>query len=61
MAYYFECETCKKKELFVFTVEDNPIKDKVFFNKGKKQKYETVICSSCILKKDRLKSDYIII
>jgi len=59
MAYYFECETCKKREYFNYVMQSE------YYGfatpQGKKQKYETVICNSCISKKDRLKSDYIII
>ena len=55
MAYYFKCSECGKKETFPKRVMVDES------NEGKKQEYETVICNSCISKKDRLKSDYIII
>ena len=59
MAYYFECDTCNKKECFGVD-KNNPPKNKVFFHKGKKQDYETGICKSCLSKKVRLKGNYII-
>ena len=57
MPYFFECETCKKKEYF--NSYDNPYIAPTM--KAKKQEYETVICTSCISKKVRLKGNYIII
>ena len=55
MAYYFVCETCRTKETFGTTklFEEIPM--------AKKQDYESVICSSCITSKTRLKCNYIII
>ena len=55
MAYYFKCAECGKKETFRTT--------KLFeeINEGKKQEYETVVCTTCINKKVRLKGNYIII
>ena len=55
MAYYFECKECEKKETFNLTKQSEEIPD------GKKQDYETVICTTCISKKVRLKGNYIII
>ena len=55
MAYYFECAECGKKQTFGLT--------KLFeeINEGQKQEYATVICTTCISKKVRLKGNYIII
>ena len=58
MAYYFECETCRTKEVFSIPTYSE---EKVHFHKGKKQDFETVICTSCISQKKRLKDNYIII
>jgi len=58
MAYYFECETCRTKEVFSIPTYSE---EKVHFHKAKKQDYETVICSSCVSSKTRLKGNYIII
>ena len=55
MSYYFECKTCKKKEVFVKEKKDYK------YLKYKKQDYETVICTNCISKKLKLKGNYIII
>jgi hypothetical protein len=55
MAYYFQCNECNKKETFNLTKQSEEIKE------GKKQDYETVICTSCVSKKVRLKGNYIII
>ena len=54
MAYYFKCAECGKKETFGTT--------KLFeeINEGKKQEYETVVCTTCINKKVRLKGNYTI-
>ena len=57
MAYFFECETCNTKEYF--NTYENPYIAPTL--KAKKQDYETVICSSCITSKTRLKGNYIII
>ena len=57
MAYYFECETCNTKEYF--NTYKNPYIAPTL--KAKKQDYETVICSSCVSQKVRLKGNYIII
>lgn len=56
MSYYFECETCNKKEIFA---EDTNDKNQIA--KGKKQEYEIIICKPCIAKKVKLKGNYIII
>lgn len=58
MAYYFECETCGTKEVFSIPTYSE---EKVYFYKGKKQDYETVICSSCISQRKRLQGNHIII
>ena len=55
MAYYFQCNECGKKETFNLTKQSEEIKE------GKKQDYETVVCTTCISKKVRLKGNYIII
>ena len=55
MAYYFQCNECGKKETFNVIKQTDEIKE------GKKQEYETVICTTCISKKVRLKGNYIII
>lgn len=57
MGYYFECETCKKKEYF--NIYDNPYIAPTM--KGKKQDYETVLCTSCVSKRVRLQGNHIII
>ena len=66
MAYYFECDTCNKKQVFSDDANKTKFQDyasnkliQIF--EGKKQDYETVICKSCISKKIRLKGNYIII
>lgn len=56
MAYYFECKDCSEKKVFC---EDQD-KD-VPIHEGKKQEYETVVCTACMSKKIRLKGNYIII
>jgi len=58
MAYYFQCETCKTKEVFSIPTFSEK---KVHFHKGKMQDYESVICTGCISQKKRLKGNYIII
>ena len=58
MAYYFECETCRTKEVFSIPTYSE---EKVRFHKAKKQDFETVICSSCVSSKTRLKGNFIII
>ena len=55
MAYYFQCNECNKKETFNLIKHSDEIKE------GKKQDYETVVCTTCISKKVRLKGNYIII
>ena len=59
MAYYFQCNECKKKEFFNYVMQSEYYGFKT--PKGKKQDYETVICKPCISKKIRLKGNYIII
>ena len=59
MAYYFECNECKKKEYFNYVMQSEYYGFKT--PEGKKQEYETVICKPCINKKVRLKGNYIII
>ena len=63
MAYYFKCESCGKGERFAYR-DDNVeyhVDNHEYCNEGKKQEYETVICTNCISKKVRLKGNYIII
>ena len=55
MAYYFQCKECEKKQTFGLTKLFEEIPE------GKKQEYETVVCTTCISKKIRLKGNYIII
>ena len=57
MAYFFECESCNTKEYF--NTYENPYIAPIL--KAKKQDDESVICSSCIASKTRLKGNYIII
>jgi len=59
MAYYFQCNECNKKEFFNYVMQSEYYGLKT--PEGKKQDYETVICSTCINKKVRLKGNYIII
>ena len=59
MAYYFKCESCNKEERFALRDDNGEYHD--YCNEGKKQEYETVICTTCIAKKVRLKGNYIII
>ena len=58
MAYSFTCESCKKTEYF-----NNPYKHSYVLStpKGKKQDYETVLCTSCVSKRVRLQGNHIII
>ena len=59
MAYYFQCNECNKKEFFNYVMQSEYYGLKT--PEGKKQDYETVICSTCINKKVRLKGNFIII
>ena len=59
MAYYFQCNECNKKEFFNYVMQSEYYGLKT--PEGKKQDYETVICSTCINKKVRLKGNYNII
>lgn len=56
MAYYFECNTCNYRETFndQFKIPSQALK-------GKLNDYESVICSSCVSQRTRLKGNYIII
>ncbi len=56
MAYYFECKECNHKETFNDTFEIPLVA-----LEGSLADYETVICSSCITNKTRLKGNHIII
>ena len=60
MDYYFKCESCGKEERFALR-DDNGEYNARLLREGKKQEYETVICTTCISKKVRLKGNYIII
>jgi acid stress-induced BolA-like protein IbaG/YrbA len=55
MAYYFQCNKCKKKETFRKNLPNEKI------HEGKKQEYEVVLCSNCFSKLVRVKCNYIII
>ena len=59
MAYYFQCNECKKKEFFNYVMQSEYYGFKTPI--GKKQDDEIVICSSCVSQKTRLKGNYIII
>ena len=59
MAYFFKCKVCDHKETFNYVM--NTSYYGLAVNEGKKQLNETVICSSCITNKTRLKGNYIII
>ena len=59
MAYYFKCESCDKEEVFRYGEKEGVYHE--YCHEGKKQEYETVICTNCISKKVRLKGNYIII
>ena len=59
MAYYFKCESCNKEEVFRHGEKEGVYHE--YCHEGKKQEYETVICTTCISKKVRLKGNYIII
>ena len=52
MAYYFKCESCGKEERFALRDDNGEYHD--YCNEGKKQEYETVICTTCISKIVRL-------
>ena len=56
MAYFFECNECNYKEHFndQFSIPKQALE-------GKLNDYESVICSSCVSQKTRLKGNYIII
>jgi hypothetical protein len=56
MSYYFKCESCDHQETFGDTFE---IPTKAL--EGSLADYESVICSSCISNKTRLKGNHIII
>ena len=60
MAYYFTCETCNKKEFFNDTYDTERFG---YLNtpQGKKQDYETVLCTSCVSRRVRLQGNHIII
>ena len=59
MAYFFRCDSCDHKETFSYVMNTNYYGLAV--NEGKKQSNETVICSSCVSNRTRLKGNYIII
>ena len=56
MAYYFNCNECNYREHFndQFNIPSKALE-------GKLNDYESVICSSCVSQKTRLKGNYIII
>ena len=59
MSYYFKCEICDHQETFNYVMNTNYYGLAV--SQGSKQSNETVICSSCISNKTRLKGNHIII
>jgi len=56
MAYFFKCKECDYKETFNDTFEMPLVA-----LEGSLNDYESVICSSCVTSKTRLKGNYIII
>lgn len=56
MGYFFKCNDCNYVETFndQFNIPKKALQ-------GKLNDYESVICSSCVTKKTRLKGNYIII
>ena len=56
MGYFFKCKECNYKETFADTFEIPTVA-----LEGKLNDYESVICSSCITHKIRLKGNHIII
>jgi len=56
MAYFFKCNDCNYVETFndQFNIPKKALE-------GKLNDYESVICSSCVTSKTRLKGNYIII
>tara|TARA_X000001388_G_scaffold60526_1_gene45906 strand:+ start:360 stop:560 length:201 start_codon:yes stop_codon:yes gene_type:complete len=63
MAYYFSCRECNHIEYFGYLglKVDNKIAEQFNVLGGQLSEGQTVLCSSCISKKTRLKGNHLII